>query len=421
MNGAGMRRLKIYFQLECKKFFRALPGILGGTLLIGLVLGGLIFVCQKTLAKNHESQILRIGVAAQEKEPYVDWLISTIENMDSLSFTCRFQKLPEQKANEALRSGKLDAVFVIPENYIASLINGRQNPLKIRFGEGDSSISGFLIRQIGEAASELMIYTQAGIYAMKDFYQKDGLPNAAEDELDLNLKYLDTIINREKLLIIEEAGRDYEPRGTTYYMIGGFVLILLFGGLTCSGILCPEPLSLRKKLCGIGINPLEQTILRYVAFTLAFTVMYVFFTVLFSIGITVFHLHIPGLSPDSMTEWLWCLFQALPAVWPACALIFFIYETITNKIAGTLFLFVLVFLLGYLSGCFYPLYELPQTVQNIAPILPLRAMFLYAGGCLTGTWSLTAFLGIMAHTLLFLGLSAALKSFSSRLRQGGSA
>lgn len=421
MNGVDMRRLKIYFQLECKKFFRALPGMLGGTLLIGLVLGGLIFVCEKTLAKNQESKTLHIGVSAQEKEPYVDWLISTIENMDSLSFTCRFQKLPEPKANESLRSGKLDAVFVIPENYIASLISGRQNPLKIRLGERDSGISGFLIRQIGEAASELMIHTQAGIYAMKDFYQKAGLPNAAEDELDLNLKYLDTIINREKLLIIEEAGQDYGPRGTTYYMIGGFVLILLFGGLTCSGILHPEPLSVREKLCGIGIGPLRQTIVRYAAFTLSFTIMYIFFTVLFSIGITLFHIHIPGLSPNSITEWLWCLFQALPAVWPACALIFFIYETITDKIASTLFLFVLVFLLGYLSGCFYPLYELPQTVQNIAPILPLRAMFLYAGGGLTGSWSLTAFLGIMAHTLLLLGLSAALKSFFIRLRQGVSA
>lgn len=414
-----MRRLKIYFQLECKKFFRALPGILGGTLLIGLILGGLIFVCEKTLTKNQESKTLQIGIAAQENEPYVDWLISTIENMDSLSFTCRFQKLPEQKANEELRSGKLDAVFVIPENYIASLISGKQNPLKIRFGERDSSISGFLIRQIGEAASDLMIHTQAGIYAMKDFYHKTGLANAAEDELDLNLKYLDVIMNRQKLLTVEETGQDQVLSGPAYYTVAGFVLILLFWGLTCSGILHPEPFSVREKLCGTGIGPIRQTLLRYIAFTLSFSVIYAFFALLFCIGITAFHIHIPGLVPDNITEWLWCLCQILPAAWPACALIFFIYEVITNKIVSTLFLFVLVFLLGYLSGCFYPLYYLPQAVQNIAAILPLRAMFLYIGGCLSDAWSLTAFLGIIVHTVLLLGLSAIAKDVSAKLRQGG--
>lgn len=414
-----MRHLKLYFVLQHKKFFRALPGILGGTLLIGLILGGLIFVCEKTLVKNQDSQTIRIGVAAQEKEPYVDWMISTIENMNSLSFTCRFEKLPEKKANEKLRLGTLDAVFVIPENYITSLIEGKQNPLKIRLGKGEYSISGFLIRQIGEAASELMIHTQAGIYAMKDFYQMAGLPNAAQDELDLNLKYLDMIMNREKLLVAEEVSQDHGLGGAAYYTTAGIVLILLFWGLTCSGILRPEPCSLQEKLYRSGLGPIIRTLLRYLAFTLSFCAMYLFFCVIFCIGITIFHIHIPGLFPESTLDWLWCLLLILPVTWPACALIFLIYDNIKNKIAGTILLFALVFLLGYLSGCFYPLYYLPQMVQNIAPALPLRSMFLYTGGCLTGGWSPAAFGGVIVHTVFLLGLSVLSKSFSTKLRQGG--
>ncbi|MCM1245015.1 MAG: ABC transporter permease [Roseburia sp.] len=414
-----MERLKIYFQLECKKFFRSLPGILGGALLIGLIAGGLIFVCEKTLAKDQEAKTMHIGVAAQENEPYVDWMISTIENMDSLSFTCRFQKLPEQTANEKLRSGTLDAVFVIPPDYIASLVSGRKNPLKIRFGNRDSAISGFLIRQIGEAASELMIHTQAGIYAMKDFYRKTGLPDAAKDEMDLNLKYLDTIMGREKLLTVEEVSQDQGLSGSAYYVVSGFVLILLFWGLACSGILRPEPLSVQEKLYQSGLGTVSQTLLRYFAFTLSFLAMYLFFAGLFCIGTAVFDIHIPGLYPENTLQWLLCLLQLLPAVFPACALIFFVYEIITNKIASTLFFFLLIFLLGYLSGCFYPLSYLPQSIQTAASVLPLRAMFLYAGRCLTGTWSLTALSGILIHTLFFLGVSAALKRFSIKFRQGG--
>lgn len=409
-----MKQIQTYFQLECKKFFQALPGIVGGILLIGALLTGLIFVCRMHMAEKHDSQRIDIGVVAQENEPYLDWMISLIENMDSLEFTCRFSKISETEAEDRLRSGELDAIFVIPENYVESLIKGSQNPLKIRFGNGDSTISGFLIRQIGDAASELMISTQAGIYSMKAFYWEHHLPNAGQDELELNLKYLDIIAKRAQMLTVEEVSQDMDLSGEAYYFIAGIVLFLLFWGLTCPGILHPENRALQEKLVANGIGAAAQTVVRYLAFALSFCVIYLFAAICFSAGMVLAGGTIPGTVPFRFIEWVWCFIKIIPVLLPACALILLSYEIVTDKAAGVLFLFFLILILGYLSGCFYPLSFLPRGIQSIAPFLPLRIMFEYVSGCVTGTWSPPAFAGMILYTFILLGICTTLKKFAWR-------
>lgn len=407
-----MKRYRIYFQLECKKFFQALPGILLGILLISLLLTGFIFVCQKNLEQMDDSRTIRIGVSAQENEPYLDWMISTIENMESLEFTCQFTKISADSANKKLQSGDLDAVFVIPQNYVESLICGSKNPLIIRLGTGDSTITGFLVRQIGDAASRFMINTQAGIYAMKDYYREKGLPNAESDELDINLKYLDTIVKRNELLMVEEIESEHALSGTAGYFTSGIVLFLLFLGLTCPGILRRETRSLQEKLHFIHINSASQTLLRYLAFVTVFAVIYVCIALLLSFGIPASQIIIEGSTPDNPGSWFLCFFSMLPVVLLACSLIQLTYETITNKIVSVLFLFLLIMILGFLSGCFYPLSQLPHAIRIIAPGLPVRVMFEYTAGCLTGNWSFADLLAVLAYSAALVTVTTGFKKLS---------
>lgn len=399
-----MKQTYLYFKLECKKFIQALPGILAGTLLIGLILAGVIVMCQTHMKDAADSKQIQIGVVAQENEPYLDWMISTIENMESLEFTCKFVKCKENIANEKLRSGELNAVFIIPKNYITSLINGNENPMKIRLGKSDTTISGFLIRQIGDAASRFMTDTQSGIYAMKDFYQKHSLPNLQEDELTLNMKYLDNIVTRTRLVTTEEVIPEENLHGDAAFFTAGLVLFLLFWGLTCPGILRPEPTAFQIKLHTEGIGTARQTFAQYVAFTLVFSINYLTAALLLSFGITLAGGTLSGAAPVGTLGWLWCFVKILPIVLPACALIQLTYGLVTEKAAGVLFLFLLILILGYLSGCFYPLSWLPRSIQSAAPFLPTRAMYEYTGICIGGSWSFGTLLYLFAHTFLLLGL-----------------
>lgn len=409
-----MKKILCYFQLECKKFIVALPGILSGILLISVLLLGFLFVCNLNKIENEDSNTIQIGVAAKEDEPYLDWMISTIENMESLEFSCQFTKLPQSDAINKLNSGALDAVFIIPENYVASIIEGKERPLIIRFGNGDSTVTGVLVRQIGDAASRFMIDTQAGIYAIRDFYYEKAIPNASQDQLDLNLTYLETILARNLLVEEEKVSPNGGLSGTGYFLASGILLFLLFLGLTCPDVLQPEVPAFRENLYRIGIHTGTQTLVQFSAFTTMFACIYLLFSVLFSLGISLAGISISDIEPNNFGKWIFCFLQILPVLFPVCALIQFAYETVNNKIISVLFLFLLILILGYLSGCFYPITSLPYGIRIIAPFLPVRIMFEYITGCLTKNYSVSSLLGMMGYSAVFIGISATLKTMSVR-------
>lgn len=387
-----MKRMRIYFQLTCKTCFQAVPGILTGVFVISLLLGGLLFVCHQNQKDTKASFVLRIGIAAQEQEPYLDWMISAIQNMQSLEFNCQFTKISPGTTEEKLLQGKLDAVFIIPKDYIASLIQGSENPLIIRFGTSDTTIAGFLVRQIGEAASRLMINTQAGIYTMKEIYREEDIADASSDELSLNLKYLDAILRRDKLISVEEVPVQGTPAGSSALVSSGIVLLMLFCGLVCPDILRPESRSMQEKLFRCGIRPFHQILFRYLALALLFSCLYLILSLIFSIWISLSGGLIPDPAPQSFAGWLFCFLRLYPLVFPVCALIQFAYALVQDKIFSVLFLFFLIVVIGYLSGCFYPLSWLPRSFQQLSFFLPVRHMLDYTDGCLCGNWSLTSFL-----------------------------
>lgn len=402
-----MKRMRIYFELTCKTCFQAVPGILAGVFVISLLLGGLLFVCHQNQKDTKASSVLHIGIAAQEQEPYLDWMISAIQNMQSLEFNCQFTKISPEAAEEKLLHRKLDAVFIIPKDYIASLIQGNENPLIIRFGTSDTTIAGFLVRQIGEAASRLMINTQAGIYTMKEIYKKENISDADSDELSLNLKYLDTILRRDKLISVEEVPVTGASSSSSTLLSSGIVLLMLFCGLVCPGILRPEPRSMQEKLFRCGIRPFHQILLRYLALVLLFSCLYLILSLAFSIWISLSGGLIPDPAPQSFAGCLFCFLRLYPLVFPVCALIQFAYGLIRDKIFSVLFLFFLIVVMGYLSGCFYPLSWLPRSIQQLSAFLPVRHMLDYTSGCLCGSWSLSAFLymNLYGAGLIFVTLA----------------
>ncbi|MCI8365314.1 MAG: ABC transporter permease [Eubacterium sp.] len=409
-----MKRMRIYFELTCKTCFQAVPGILAGVFVISLLLGGLLFVCHQNQENTRASSVLHIGIAAQEQEPYLDWMISAIQNMKSLEFNCQFTKISPETSEEKLLHGKLDAVFIIPKDYIASLIQGSENPLVIRFGTSDTTIAGFFVKQIGEAASRLMINTQAGIYTMKNIYQKEHIAGANSDELSLNLKYLDTILHREKLVSVEEVPARGGLTNSPALLSSGIVLFLLFCGLVCPGILRPESKSLQEKLFRCGIRPFHQVLLRYLALTLLFSCLYLILSLVFSTWISLSGGTVSDSAPQNYADWLFCFLRLYPLVFPVCALILFTYGLARNKVFCVLFLFLLIIVLGYLSGCFYPLSWLPQNFHHLSALLPVRHMLDYTGACLAGGWSLSAFLYMNLYSLVLISGTLAVRIYRRR-------
>lgn len=74
----------------------------------------------------------------------------------------------------------------------------------------------------------------------------------------------------------------------------------------------------------------------------------------------------------------------LPVVMVFAAMQLCIYEWVSGPVTGVLIQFLAATVLGYLSGCFYPITFFPAEIQVLAPYLPTGAAMGYSGKLITG-------------------------------------
>lgn len=401
-------RFWLYLRLEHKKYRSALPRILGGFFVILLLLTGCILLYQQYASQQQQKEVIHIGIVADPEEPYLDWMIKTVENMEGLKRSCQFTSLSAAEGKRGLESGAYTALFLIPHDYIHSLIVGKEAILRIQFGQGQSTIESYLIRDLADAASQIMLDTQAGIYAMDDYYQEKHIPHRSKDERSLNLRYLQKILNRKQIFTLEEVSGNTVTDPTHYFAVG-ILWSLIALGFTCPEVLRPEPRSLQDKLYLSGLWDWKRMLAKECALMLTFGSVYLILTCLLVIGTPWIPflpdaLHITASATCSKAFYAGMkLLALLPVLWVICGWILWIYEITKDNISSILLLFVSSVLFSFLSGYFYPLSYLPSVIQHLAPILPTGVMLNYSYHILSGIWHLSDLLALCGYGILLYG------------------
>ena len=83
-------------------------------------------------------------------------------------------------------------------------------------------------------------------------------------------------------------------------------------------------------------------------------------------------------------EMLGVYFKLIPSVLLVSAFCFAVYEFSTNTVSAVLFQFIFTVLIGYASGCIFPVWFFPEVLQKIAPFTPIGAARGYFAACFTG-------------------------------------
>ncbi len=285
-------RFRLYLSLELKKYRYAFPKICGGLILILLLTGSYLLLYQCCSAEHQKQGRIRIGIAADPEEPYLDWIMQTLESMKELKHSCQFQLVSESEGMRHLKAGKYTALFLIPHDYIRSLIAGDEAILRIRFRQGNATVADYLVRELGNAASQIMLDTQAGIYAMQDYYREKGWPGMSEDELSLNIRYLQKVLNRKEIYSFEEIPAAGTLADRTHYFAVAILCLLAALGLVCTTVLHREPEALLLKLQQTGFRNWQRILAKLTAMILCFGSIYLFLSIL----CTIISPWIPGLN-----------------------------------------------------------------------------------------------------------------------------
>lgn len=409
MSRQPQSRFRIYLFLEIKKYLFAFPKICGGLCLILLLIGSYFLLYQLYSENRQENSRIQIGITADPEEPYLDWMIQTIESMKDLKHSCHFEYVSEAEGMKHLQSGRYTALFLIPPDYIRSLIDGEEAILRIRFCQGQTTIADFLVKELGNAASQIMLDTQAGIYAMQDLYRENHWQNMSKDELSLNIRYLQKVLNRREIFRYEEISAAGAATDRTHYFTVAILCFFTALGFTCTAVLHRESHVFLDKLHHCGLRYWQQILAKETAMFLCFGGIYLFLSILLA-----------ALSPqissmddllhqntDSSLHAMFLtgskLLAIIPVLFVICTYILWIYEISPNNMSSILLLFVSFICLAYLSGYFYPLCYLPDSIRQISVYLPTSVLLNYSYHILCGRGRWQDLLGVLAYGTILYG------------------
>lgn len=384
MSHTTQSRFRYYLYMEIKKYCLAFPKLCGGLCLILLLSTSFLLLYQRYLADQQNQHRIQIGICADPEEPYLDWMIQTIENMEDLKYSCEFEFVSEKEGIERLQTGRYTALFLIPQNYIHSLIEGKEAILRIRFRQGQASIADYLVKELGNAASGIMVDTEAGIYALQDYYRENHWSGMSKDELSLNIRYLQKVLQRKTIFTSEEISVSGTPSDQTHYMAVAILCFLSALGITSAALLGREPDAFLARLQQSGFPNWKRILAKEIALLLCLACLYLPLSLLLaacSPWIPVFREMISsdGASPVQTIVLTGIkLVSITPVLLVICTAILWVFETVHHNFNSILLLFLSFLCLFYLSGYFYPLSYLPDSIQRISAFLPTKVILNYS-------------------------------------------
>ena len=86
---------------------------------------------------------------------------------------------------------------------------------------------------------------------------------------------------------------------------------------------------------------------------------------------------LPGLLIADMKDVFAFIFKLIPVCMVVSAMQLLLYELTDNLLNAVVLQFVVTISLGYISGCFYPSYFFPESVQKLSALLPVGASMNY--------------------------------------------
>ena len=385
-----------YFQLQCKRLGRYLPGVLLASLVL---LGGMLLVFQLLLGQNanrEENQKFTIAICGRTDDPFLQMGISAMTSLDSSRFALEISEMEEAEASKALTNGDIAAYVVIPEGFMGAAFVGEILPIRFCCTTGATGIVSMVKEELSKAISDLLLNSQKGVYGMWDAMVDNDLPEQAVGQMDrLSLVYVDYILVRDRIYTVEELGIS-DALGLNEYLLCGLgVLFLLLICLPFAPQMIPGDSALGRMLCSKGKSAWKQALSDFLAYAAALLCVLL---ILFALV----KLCLPEVVHPAI------LWKILPVLLFAAAFSFMLYSVSRDIIGGVMLQFFVGVVLCFVSGCLYPVYFFPAKVQQLAQWLPTGIARTQLAGCITGSapvWTLPVLLSYCA-VFIAIGVTA---------------
>lgn len=387
--------------------------VLCTVLLVGLILGAYSAITDSSISGDKQAK-LNIAMCGDVEHPLIQMGITALRAVDNTRFSMNFLLMEESEALSALKAREIDAYVVIPDTFMQGALKGELQKLKYVSSAGAVGVGTLFKDEITRAVSTIVSACQSAMLGFDTLTAE--YPVISQEGIaftPLALTYVEYILIRGNVYTVEDLGIT-DPLGMEGYLVSGLsVLFLGFLMVPFGGLFIKKENSLERILHAKGFKAHHQVLGEYFA---CFTSM---IALLLTSVMMIFAMHIIGsfsigeTFPAISTDGIWLL--ALVAMLIS-AMLYFLFSISQNLVGGLLLAFFGHTALSFVSGCMYPLYFFPESLQRVAAYFPHSYGRLLISDILTGQYDLAHILPAMIYTLCFFFGSVLLRY--RRIRSG---
>ena len=386
--------MKRYVLLQWKRLAKRLPTVAVVGVLLLAALATVLFAFAKFSADSADNQKMRVAITGDTDNWYFRFGLTALSSMDNTRYTLEMVPMSEEEARAALESGTIAAYAVFPDKFIDEALRGNVMPVRCVLSAGSTGLMPLFKEEIASVVELMLNESQKGVFALQGALDDAGLPYG--DKLDrLAMKYFTVILNRDKVYTVEEIGGGEGLPVATSLVCGLAVMLLWLIGLPYATTMIRRDAALSRLLASNGYGAVRQVTAEYAAYL---AVLAPLVAVLAVTGLTL---------ATEMTVWqsVRLTLGVMPLLFLAAAFGLCVYSLVRDVVSGVLLAFFGAVSLGYASGCLYPLYAFPLSVQAIAAFLPTGLSRMFLESLLLDTVSLPALGGVVAYTVLFWAIA----------------
>lgn len=404
-----MRRFSAYSSAQFKRSVRFLPFIFLVTLIICICLALFLVTSLNVGASDNEDsqRKIRIGITGSFEDTFLGFGLSAIQTFDSSRFALELVECSEAEAAASLRRGDISGYVVIPDGFIDDAIHGDVGKLQFVANYVNADIVNMLKQEILDLVSCIIVECQKGVYAMQEVLDQFG---ASYDEIDtetlaLSADYISVILARSNALDVKivEAQKSLTFKG---HMFSGItILLMLLSGIVTCPLFVRRDISLYRLLSANRHSAASQILGEYLAFFFMMLINNVILIFVLMIGTGPMLGAIPELELLEISDILLLVVKCVPVILLITSLQFLMYQLSDSIVSGVLMQFFSAVLLGYLSGCFYPISFFPEGIRTVAGIIPPGISVQYLSSLLMGRTDGSNIVSIMLYFAAFTILS----------------
>lgn len=406
-----MGSFRNYIRIQMKRVGRSLPAVLLPTAALVGIAALLFQMIWNMNEASEDKKKVEIALVGDLSDPYLKLGMHVLEDMDPVYDAVTFLPMSEEEAVRKLDRGQITAYAVIPEGLVESIMRGENKKVTYVTAGGSAEMVSILVRELLEAVSTFLVETQNSVYGMQRVLEKYGMEDQIQAAtVELDLRYMDLFLNRVQIYEVKEIGLSNELSLQGYYVCSVLLLFLLLWGIACSPLFVKKDLAFQKLLRAGGQKLWMQVAGEYAAYVMLMAVCVLAVAAVLSAGMGALGTPVPEWEDAGWGNLFLLAVQALPVMAMISAVQLFLFELVTGIVSGVLLQFLSAVCMGYLSGCFYPISFLPESIQKISTFLPSGIGLRYLDACMPGQGGTGRELpGIMVSVLLFLGLTMSVR------------